>query len=324
MPIITDGLARYYHFAQGVSGTTWENIAPNYKSISNATLVGATLTQSGIQTDGIDDHISVPVLTLPSNNITIECVITPDAQTTGNKSIISAGLGQQFYIENGSVYAYIGSNSDIGRTAGNQFIANVETGVSVYIAYKIDVLNNIITVFVSNEKVEFLFSGSALTLASNNWSNKTLSFGRQGGSSNANYRFKGEFSFVRIYDRALSDEEIVNNLAVGTNLGLDREPVVTVPKVTKAITNKPKISDEIDMNQSIITVQFDTDVIEYVARLNGSDYSTGSLVHQGGAVPANTDAQVIIDWDELPSEGVNRINIYGKSVDGQWTPYAPN
>jgi hypothetical protein len=29
-----------------------------------------------------------------------------------------------------------------------------------------------------------------------------------------------------------------------------------------------------------------------------------------------------IDWTELYREGENRINIYGKTVDGQWTEYA--
>ena len=91
------------------------------------------------------------------------------------------------------------------------------------------------------------------------------------------------------------------------------------PIVTKLEASKLKISDEAGMNQSIITVRFDKDVTEYVARLNGSDYSTGTLVHQGLGVLANTDATVIIDWNELTREGENRINIYGKGIDGSWT-----
>ena len=95
-----------------------------------------------------------------------------------------------------------------------------------------------------------------------------------------------------------------------------------VPKVIKLETNRPKISDEVGMNQSIITVRFDTDVKEYVARLNGSDATTGVLVHSGGAVKANTDAEIIVDWNELGSEGSNRINVYGLNDYG-WTEYIP-
>lgn len=91
-----------------------------------------------------------------------------------------------------------------------------------------------------------------------------------------------------------------------------------LPMVKSIIIDRIRISDEPGVNRSIITVQFDQDVTEYVARLDGVDYSTGILVHQGGMVSANTDAQVIIDWDELTNEGMNKINIYGKSVNG-WT-----
>jgi hypothetical protein len=93
-----------------------------------------------------------------------------------------------------------------------------------------------------------------------------------------------------------------------------------VPTVTSLVANKTKISDEPNVNQSIITVQFDSDVTQYVARLNGSDYNTGTLVHTGGAVAANTNASIIIDWNELSTEGQNRINIYGQNANG-WTAY---
>jgi hypothetical protein len=91
-----------------------------------------------------------------------------------------------------------------------------------------------------------------------------------------------------------------------------------VPIVSTITTNRTKISDEVGINQSIITVQFDTDVTQYVARLNGVDYNTGTLVHTGGAVAANTDAQVVVDWTELTTEGSNRINVYGQNANG-WT-----
>jgi len=91
-----------------------------------------------------------------------------------------------------------------------------------------------------------------------------------------------------------------------------------VPIVTALTTNRAKISDEPNVNQSVITVRFDTDVTQYVARLNGVDYATGTLVHTGGAVAANTDAQIIVDWNELTTEGSNRINVYGQNANG-WT-----
>jgi hypothetical protein len=109
-----------------------------------------------------------------------------------------------------------------------------------------------------------------------------------------------------------------NNTAltfVENDIGVSSPPTSTIVSVDRS-----KISDEVGMNQSIITIKFDTDVTQYVARLNGVDNTTGILVHSGGAVNANTNAQVIIDWNELTTEGSNRINIYGQNAYG-WTLY---
>ena len=93
------------------------------------------------------------------------------------------------------------------------------------------------------------------------------------------------------------------------------------PTVLSVIASKLIISDELNMNQSIITVQFDKDVTQYVARLNGIDHNTGALVHDGGSVIFGENAEIVVDWNELSSEGENRINIYGKDANGLWTPY---
>lgn len=101
---------------------------------------------------------------------------------------------------------------------------------------------------------------------------------------------------------------------------IDNSTSSSVPLVSSIVTNKSKISDETGMNQSVITFQFDKNVEQYVARLNGSNQDTGVLIDSGGAVLANTNIQITVDWNELASEGLNRINIYGKNASG-WTPY---
>lgn len=86
-------------------------------------------------------------------------------------------------------------------------------------------------------------------------------------------------------------------------------------------TSKPKISDEVGKNQTIITFKFDKDVVQWIAKLNGSDNATGTTVDSGTTLSANTNATATIDWNEGLSEGQNRINIYGKLADGTWTQY---
>lgn len=97
---------------------------------------------------------------------------------------------------------------------------------------------------------------------------------------------------------------------------IGEHPIVSILSVSNYT-----ISDELGANQSIIIITFDKDVTQYVAMLNGVDHTTGTLIHSGGALTAGIQGQVIIDWNELTTEGQNRINIYGQGADGSWTKY---
>jgi hypothetical protein len=97
--------------------------------------------------------------------------------------------------------------------------------------------------------------------------------------------------------------------------------ISSYPVCTIISTSKTKISDEANMNQSIITFKFDKDVIQWIAKLNGNDQTTGTTVDSGTTLNANTNATCTVDWNEGLSEGINRINIYGKASDGTWTVY---
>lgn len=93
-------------------------------------------------------------------------------------------------------------------------------------------------------------------------------------------------------------------------------PICTIVSLSKS-----KISDESGMNQSLLTFKFDQAVTEWRVRTIGVDPDTGILADSGGAVAANTEIIARIEWNELYQEGSNRINIYGRNADGQWTVY---
>jgi hypothetical protein len=95
----------------------------------------------------------------------------------------------------------------------------------------------------------------------------------------------------------------------------------TAPIVSVSNIDKSKISDEAGMDTSTITFAFDTDVTEWTVRVNGVDHTTGVVADSGGAVSSGTEIQAVVDWTELYQEGNNRVNIYGKTAGGLWTPY---
>lgn len=116
------------------------------------------------------------------------------------------------------------------------------------------------------------------------------------------------------------------------------------PKVTIHSISKAKISDESDVDRSLVNFSFDTPVNEFTVNVLGVSHSTGNVAEHGiknistianrtvqelsnltvseiREYKANTEIQAEIDWTELYQEGSNQVNIYGKSLDGQWTAY---
>lgn len=311
--IIKKDLVRYWNAKQGVTTTNWNNIAPDTLATGHATITGAVPDANGLFFDGIDDVVDIPNIPSASlqSNITIEFWINiNEDKNVLNQFIVSTSSSASIRYFQGKFIFLYGSNSSQ--------VSNIPISNNTYyhVVYRVNGFNKTIK-FTVNGSTETFNDNLASTI---NWADKPITISKNPNSPADAFRFKGTVPLLRIYNRVLDDDEVLHNLNKGYEIALTAPSSSNPPAVTSIIADKSKISDENGMNQSIITVQFDTDVTAYEARLNGTDNTTGVLVHSGGAVSANTDATVIIDWNELTTEGQNRINIYGQNANG-WTPY---
>lgn len=132
----------------------------------------------------------------------------------------------------------------------------------------------------------------------------------------------------KIFDNPLSGESYVfipkPNPADGYDIYKGSYVLTTQsakPKVSIVSNSKPKLSPKEQYRESTLVFNFDKNVTEWIVRAGGDSHETGYIADRGGAVTANTNINAIIDYTELPNEGVNKINIYGKGEDGQWTEY---
>jgi hypothetical protein len=100
-------------------------------------------------------------------------------------------------------------------------------------------------------------------------------------------------------------------------------PVSTgYPAVNVVSIDHSKISAVTGMNMSHVVFTFDHDITAYTVNVLGTSWDTGMVADSGNTtVVAGTQITAIIDSTELASEGNNRVNIYGKSTSGVWTPY---
>jgi len=117
------------------------------------------------------------------------------------------------------------------------------------------------------------------------------------------------------------------------------------PRVAVMELVLPKLSTIPNFQKTNLTFRFDSDVTEYTVRCTGNSPTTGIDCQSGSmdvgtqaskytvadasalsildftTIPAYTDITAEIDYTELFAEGVNRINIYGKNSEGDWTSY---
>jgi hypothetical protein len=101
----------------------------------------------------------------------------------------------------------------------------------------------------------------------------------------------------------------------GTPVNPTNPPVVTIWTV-----DRHKISNQLGIDRTVVTFQFDTDVSSWSVNVMGADQGTGIIADSGGAVTAGTIITATIDYSELYQEGYNKVNIYGQNGAG-WTPF---
>lgn len=117
------------------------------------------------------------------------------------------------------------------------------------------------------------------------------------------------------------------------------EPTVNIKKITAY-----KISKVPGKDNSIITFSFDKEIQAFTMNLLGTSNETGTpldfiykdiketkqmkvsdlkiqTVRNSRLIESNIDIITEIKGDMLYKEGDNRINIYGKDLDGEWTKY---
>lgn len=322
MSIATNGLIGYWNNKQGVNGTIWENIAPSTKGNYDGIISGAVSYDQGMYFDGVDDQVMIPAMMEQNESTKYEVEVYFKMTINSNPDMILGLIGAlNIDFMNGQPNGFVVAvhPNGLGVVVFNseiEYTLPKDTTIKINMSW--DLSNRRFSLYVDD--VPIVLDAYEASMALSGPSKRPFSLGSvQVNNQPGNY-FYGHIKSVKLYDRHLLSSERTQNSVNGEEVGLT-ETVVTNPVVTNIYANKITISDEEEANQSIITVQFDTDVVQYIARINGVDHNTGTIVHEGGAIPANTNAEIIVDWNELLIEGVNRINIYGKNSNGEWTTY---
>jgi Concanavalin A-like lectin/glucanases superfamily len=320
MPIVTNGLEAYWHHEQGVNGSTWENIAPATIGSYNATLQGAIKQTDGIYFDGIDDGASTGVIMNANNDKSFSFDIfflSPFTASSIDLSLVGTAGGSKntriaiYYASATSTHKtteYLGSVAKYHNTTFQPAVTNQLTVTFNHITRTSKVYQNG-QLFATNTLDGYLLG--------------QLMLGMGMSPIGQPYPFSGYIKSIKYYTKALSDAEISQNTQVGTSVGLTEEPdpTPTYPSVNFIDVDTYKVSRILGFDLTTVRFKFDKDVTEWKVNLLGTSHDTGTLLDSGASLTANTEGFSVVYGTELSSEGQNRINVYGKDADGNWTPY---
>lgn len=218
--IVTAGLIGYWNAKQGLSGTTWNNIAPTTAGKYNGIITGAAVTwNTSVNLDGQGDYVTMGAIQAADKLTSYEVEIYMESPFDGT-------LGDG--IADGSVYMpFATATANMSavtamtiRTDGTKLYLSDEVPIVkafpkntlFKINFSVNVTTRQETFYVDNVQVAQAIIGGA----SSNLDN--IRFGA--APWDASYALKGKFYSIKLYNRILTSSERTQNLAVGKEIGL--------------------------------------------------------------------------------------------------------
>lgn len=233
--VVTDGLEMWLsgrNFSNSPDTTVWKDLT----GVNNGTASGFAYTSSsgsdgnsGVVFDGVDDKVTINTNNLPYGNAnrTVEINFTPKNNTGAYRYLFCYGLnsyGKAFSIvidQLGNKLALSTWGNIIFETAivsnTNYTVAVVKSGSNVYC-------------YLNGSKVE--------TVSGNTLSTEVSTFATIGASFIDTEQLKDDVKFARIYNRALSDSEVLQNYNAGVAIPI---PNIAMPQEVKHVNSGNKV-----------------------------------------------------------------------------------
>jgi len=293
MAIVQNGLVAYYNSNEGVSGNTWENIAPETEGNYNLTVNGAIWSEDGFQFDGVDDH----------------CLTTENIDPFGSNEeftftgwCLNDGGGNNLHgfismLEQSSSSGRVPKNGTLYRWLdgyGLEYI-NVNGSQEWYEPSEDLIFDELIHLTMTYDGTTFRFyqngqfSGEYTPSPTIYLAPERLSIGRW-GVEHDNYYWSGIIQSAMIYDRALTEQEIVQNYENGTSVGLEPE----VNEVTGDVSLS--VFSTFSSDSKVVKIS-ESDLIV------NSHITASSIRQQYGTVNAQVISDLAIDVQRIKTTG---------------------
>ncbi|AGR47108.1 hypothetical protein SHANETTE_219 [Bacillus phage Shanette] len=309
MGIITEGLIGYWNAQKDCTPTLWKNIAPATVGTMDGVPTGGDLVVEG---DGVVNiapkYVTVTGVNLSSGQSTMEIWISPRRpEDTTKMTAIMFGTGFEMLamVKQGTTFSALAAitrpvqyNGEILIEGKTQLVAVSSGGV--------------VDVYMNGNKITTLSGVGNFVRTSYN-----LYIGASFLSGSAGQQFDGKIHLARMYNKALTPAQVMENYNASSDIGLTNPaPLVTITNITRTTVSK-----KLGVDKATVTFKFDKDVQKYEFRAGGMAAGQGVLLASGTSKSANELITTDLYYSDQLLEGLNKISIYGQDMAGNWTPY---
>lgn len=310
MGIITEGLIGYWNSQKDCTPTLWKNIAPATLGTMDAVPTGGNIVVDG---DGVVNiapkYMTVTGVNLSSGQSTLEVLISPRVLgDTTKMTPIMFGTGFEM-LTLVRISTQLNILAAIGRPV--QYLGEADIDGKTHLV-AVSNTDGSVDVYVNGKKFVNMPGVGTYTKTSYN-----LYIGASFLSGSSGQHFDGKIHLARIYNKALTPAQVLENYNSSSDIGLTNpSPLVTITNVTRTTVSK-----KLGVDKATVTFKFDKDVQKYEFRAGGMGAGQGVLLSTGTNKTANTDITTDLYYSDQLVEGRNKINIYGQDMAGNWTPY---
>jgi hypothetical protein len=245
--IVTNGLIGYWHCQQGVSGSTWNNIAPSTTGLYNGTITGgATIQSGGMYFDGVDDVTTITNFDAINTLTDFSFQVLMSFISTGNNI-----TPYSWFVDANNRYGFIIDPSlkpNYGYNTGGTFNSMIGTSaLTPGQQYLLTVVHNASgrSFYVDNT----LIKQDTVTMVGKTYKLGIGAYFADTGPA-INY-FKGYVIHAKVYNKALTPAEISQNYAAGTAVGLSSGGTANTKSLSDTISVTDSISRQYLMTRSL-------------------------------------------------------------------------
>lgn len=207
--IVTNGLIGYWHYKQGVVGSTWTNVSPNTVSQYNGLINGATLQSDGMYFNG---GVWVTVQNFPRSHYNFSTEVVLSLNTIKSHNIM--GLDSNYrlwYSALSNQGVAVSYDNEITSTEGKSTSFHTFNGNQTYTVTTTwnTNLNGRSRIYINGQLIKDEYIGKR------GWFSSTGELFI--GSTYASGNLDGKIKSVKFYNRELSADEVKQNHEVGVD-----------------------------------------------------------------------------------------------------------